>query len=174
MTRTITPALVALALAASPATAAPADVRDAAGDWPVASEDVLRVRLENTKVDGAPAVRAVVTLAAPTDPAAAYFVHLGAGCMTWTLGTRGGAEGPFLAEYGCDTPVRMPTMLPATAAVSGNDVVLTAPLAGHLRRGTVVAHLAAQSAPAMSVTVHHPDATVTNGDYAAGSVRHAV
>lgn len=175
MTRTITPALIALALAASPATAAPADLRDPSGDWLVASEDILRVRLERATVDGAPAVRAVVTLSAPADPAAAYFVHLGAGCLTWSLGTRGiGAEGPFLAEYGCDSNVRTPTLLSATAAVSGTDVVLTAPLAGRLRRGTTIGHLAAQSAPGMSVTVYHPGDPVTNGDYAAGSVHHVV
>ena len=171
--RTFAASLAALALASGPASAVPVEIRDARGDWPVPSQDIVAVRLERTALDGRPAVRAVLTLAAAPDPASAYHVRFGLKCATWSLGNLDPAvSGAFLVRESCGSGelVSSGRYAPATAEVRGNDVVLTAPMAVALRPGQRLEFLAAEAASGGSVRVLPPNG-YTNGDNARGEIR---
>lgn len=189
MRRYALPLALAVAAAAlvTPATASPArrtpnraSVTDPAGDWPVASEDILGVRVETVRVDGKPALRAVITLAAEPDPLTEYFVSVAGRCHTWTIFNRtpyAASADARLMYSECVAPSRpatLPASAPATVVVSGKDVVLTAPYALGLATGmrimsvTAVASVrgAAVSAPVVGFR--------WTGDYASADVVYAL
>lgn len=142
------PLLLAVVAAASPATAAPApQVTDPAGDWGVASQDVLWARLSSTGTKAAPVLRGELRLAAAPAPGTTsrYWLGFHVGCVAyrftyvWSGAPQG--SGATLEEYsycaGTAAPVRNPVdrTYPVTVAVKGTTVVWQAAYAGAIRRG---------------------------------------
>jgi hypothetical protein len=166
-------ALVALALAATPAAAAPPRITDDAGDWAVASQDVLAVRIERATLDGRPAVRTVLTLAAAPDPGGAYYAFVSLGCEEWTLGSEYAArQEPFLERTACGAdPNALPVYEPATMTTSGNEVAFVAALPAGAK-GRAVDGIGARTALGSPTGVVVQSMWLLNGDLALGSVRH--
>lgn len=176
MTRPVLAALLAALAFAAPAHAAPPQISDPAGDWLVPSQDVVRVRLERATLDGRPALRAVLTLAATPDPTATYYARLTVGCEDWLLGNRWVTRPePFLTRTGCaaQAMVEQPVFEPATMTTSGNDVAFVAALpAGTAgRRVDALGGHTSTGTPAGLVVNGF---MVLNGDLAGGRVRHTL
>lgn len=188
MRRYVLTAVAAALLAAAPATAAVptrAAVPDAKGDWPVAANDITGVQVSTVRLGRTPALRAVLTLSAPPDAVSQYYVALSAGCDWWMLSTRNvSAEQPQsvrLTQGRCGATESAtgdhPTS-PATAVVSGNTLVLTAPYALGLKKGLRISSIEAAASPfvtgafvADGVGQH---GYVTSGDLALGRVTYAL
>jgi hypothetical protein len=141
----LTAVAVAL-LAAGPAGAAPPrnGFKDPAGDWAVKSQDILDVRVSAVRIGKTPALRAVITLAAPYDGVAGYGVGVSpyTTCETWVLkasGIGGDRQDARLEHVLCGEPGRYYTTAhpsaPATVSVAGNTVTVTAPYAVGLKKG---------------------------------------
>jgi hypothetical protein len=189
MRRYVVPAVVAALLAAAPAGATSRvaatrnGIKDAAGDWPVASQDILDVRLSNVRLGRAPALRAVITLAAPADGVAQYGVGaVGRGCDSWGLSARniggGDLQDARLTHYVCgsatDPVTKTYDSVPAVVTVTGNTVTLTAPYAVGLKKGLRFASMSATATPLFTgVFVGHDlgqSGFVVSGDLALGSI----
>jgi hypothetical protein len=187
--RYVLAAVAAALLAAVPAGAtgrptgpARPGIRDAAGDWPVASQDIVDVRVSTVRVGRTPAVRAVMTLAAAPDGVAQYSVSLSQSCDSWTLSARsiggGDMQDSRLQHSVCgaatDAVTATPETAAATVAVSGNTVTLTAPYAIGLRKGLQMTGMSATASPFFTgVWVGHDlgqSGFVVSGDLALGSV----
>ncbi|HEV2890287.1 MAG TPA: hypothetical protein VGX28_07895 [Frankiaceae bacterium] len=175
MTRPVLVSVLAALALAAPASAAPPQVTDPAGDWVVPSQDVLGVRIERATVDGRPAVRTVLTLAAAPDPAGTYYTFVSLGCDQWTLGNRWYAHPePFLVRGRCDTATpELPVFEPATMAISGNELAFIAvlPAGTRDRRVDGIGGHTSVGSPA-GVMVN--GVLVMNGDVAGGRVRHTL
>jgi hypothetical protein len=188
--RYVLAAVAAALLAAAPAGAAtsrPAattspGIKDAAGDWPVTSQDIVDVRVSTVRSGRTSAVRAVLTLTAAPDGVAQYSVGLGSACDSWVLSARsiggGDMQDSRLQHVVCGSGTSFltatPENAPATVAVSGNTVILTAPYALGLRKGLQITSLTGTASPFFTgVYVGHDvgqSGFVMSGDLALGSV----
>lgn len=137
-----TAAVLLLAAPASAARPSPnGSLRDATGDWPLASQDIVSAQV----FSGRGALRAVLTLAEASDAVGEYTVTLSRqGCDAWSLVTRGGSA--RLRRTTCD-PVAVPVEIPATTTVSGKQVVVSTPYALGLTKGTRFEFLGATASP---------------------------
>jgi hypothetical protein len=188
MRRYVLAAVAATLLAAAPAAAAvptKAGIADASGDWPVASEDIVRTEVSTVRVGRTPALRAVLTLAAPADSAAMYYVAVSTGCEWWMLSTRNVALGDpqdvRLVHGYCgaaESATGQKDNGAATVSVSGNKLVLTAPYAFGLKKGLRMSSIESGASPLMT-GAYVADGVgqngyVTTGDLALGHVTFAL
>lgn len=181
-------AVTAALLAAAPAGATSRvnatrnGVKDAAGDWPVASQDILDVRVSTVRLGKAPALRAVITLAAPYDGVAQYVASVGDGCDSWSLAARsiggGDMQDARLTHYVCggatDPLTTTYDSVPAVVSVVGNTVTLTAPYSVGLKKGRRFTGMSATATPLFTgVYVGHDvgqSGFVVSGDLAVGAI----
>lgn len=147
MRRALLAALLPFALV-TPATASGSTlvITDPAGDWAVAGQDILRATLDS---DGA-SVAGTIELAGPRELPTSYYVRLADGCESWILLLRDAGlptEHAYLSHTPCSTLSQVPgttaTEHPATAAVDGTTVTITAPYAAGLAPGTRVTEVTA-------------------------------
>lgn len=170
--------------AALPSVAAPpreATLKDARGDWPVESVDIVSVRLGTARVSGYRAVRTVITLAsAPTD-AAKYTLAFGHGCDIWYLSaTRIPTESAYLEHGFCENSggQQRRDRVMASVTYSGNDVTITALYApAFLPVGQTISWMAVDAAVPQPQRVRVGDQQtvgeggwIGTGDHARGAV----
>jgi hypothetical protein len=180
-------ALVACALLAGPASAAPpATVPDAVGDWPVASQDIRTVRLTTFASKAGPMVRATLDLSAAPDAATQYVVTFGTGCTWWGFVARNLGTDAFTSTFGtypcsddaAGAATRQPDAIEADVLVTGTTIQFTVPYALGLRRGFRVATMEAGASPAFTgLYVGHglgDRGFVTDGDLAYGSTSYVI
>jgi hypothetical protein len=185
MRRTSFAVLVAAALLAAPATAAPraATLSDPRGDWAVPSEDVVAARLEGVVSSAGRSLKATLALAAPPDGATTYYLAFVDGsCESWELSVQGlgtPAQSAVLTHFSCGatSPATVTgTAVPATATVRGTTVEFSTPYVLGMRRGTKVAALLAAAAVrylAFGVGTDWDDA-YRDGDWAQGSTAYVL
>jgi hypothetical protein len=176
MRRHLLTALCASVLLAAPAHAAqrPASVPDTTGDWPVASGDLVGMRLYAVTAHGVRSLRADVTFAdVPAVGTTFRAIVETKACGWWSLSVnRYGTplQNAALERYGCDlTALAAPVETgPATFTVVGKTVRITAPYALGLGRGARLVHgtaLASMQYAGVLVAVP-PAKSVETGDYA--------
>jgi hypothetical protein len=177
-------------LTAAPALAAPrpATLSDPKGDWAVASQDLVGVRISSVRTATGPGIRAEMTLVAAPDVPTTYttVIHIAGRCDGWALvaadhGTP--LQQARLEYYACpsDTSSAVPVpddTAPATVEVRGTTVVLTAPYAlGLARRQRIEGAVIAAST--RFVGVFYPDNSgtwqeVVSGDLGYGRVSYVL
>ena len=186
------PALAAatIMIAALPAHAAPSAVTftDPAGDWAVASQDVVKVTMQSALRGGERAVSVDITLAAPPGPEYTMYVlgfRAGSTCYGLQAETANGAPAGYSAGGASAVPAdlsavdcygngtQQATTAPATVAVHGATVHISAVYALGLRPGlrvkdigVAVGTLPVQSAVfvgSKSVTPQSADFAFTKG-----------
>lgn len=145
-------ALAAITLAALPAHAAPSAVTftDPAGDWPVASQDVVKVTVQSALRGSIHVVSADITLAAAPGPEFTVYAlgfRSGATCYGLQAETANGAPAGYSAGGASSVPAdlsavdcngdatQQATTAPATVTVHGATVHITADYALGLRPG---------------------------------------
>ena len=178
-------AVAALTTAAPAVAAAPraAAITDPARDWVVESQDILRVRLDTTRVGGIPAVRAVLTLAGTANPDGYYAVTFKDDCHTWSVlvGALQRTEPTYrhtscLDESGRKYSLGWEDTSVAMAEMSGNEVTLLAFFNDTLQPGARVVRLTGHAGYRPSM---HFDTTVRSlghngwvgpGDRAEGAI----
>ena len=179
-------AAAAITLTALPAHAAPSAVTftDPAGDWAVASQDVVRVAVQTARRGAERVLSVDISLAAPVGAAWTMYMlgfrHAGT-CYGLEAETFNGAPAGYsaggasavpavLSAYSCDAygPQTPPTA-PATVTVNGASVRITADYALGLRPGLLVQDIgvAVGTEPTQSsVYVGSKGVTPQSGDFA--------